>query len=378
MDTSLMPISISDDPSLANPASTRLTASELSDWIRARAEQLDVDRDLAPEVLAQLGRAGLFRVGVPTDVGGSGGTILHAIEAVAAVAEDSLTAALVLWGQRAFIECLLQSENVGLRESLLPPLLNGDLAGAVALSNAMKFLSNIEGLLVAAASLPSPGNAQRWTLTGNLPWVTNLRSEGFVAAVAADNEDGKPPSIFAVPHEVPGVIRSDDLDLVGLRASNTAALCLKDVILDKRFQLASSAPDFLARVRPNFLGLQCGLSIGLARRSLKALDNAGPTIQATLGEDCRALQCELHGSVLDLLDGISTGEFATRPTQLFRLRLLLATQVEEAIMLEMHATGARGYIRGQADVARRRREAALIPIITPSVVQLRSLLDRYR
>jgi hypothetical protein len=172
------------------------------------------------------------------------------------------------------------------------------------------------------------------------------------------------------------VIRSDDLDLVGLRASNTAALSLKEAILDKRFQIASSAPDFLARVRPNFLGLQCGLSIGLARRSLRALDNAGPTLQATLGEDCRTLQCELHGSALDLLDGIWTGEFVARPIQLFRLRLLLATLVEEAMVLEVHATGGRGYIRGQADVARRRREASLIPIITPSVVQLRSLLKR--
>jgi hypothetical protein len=31
------------------------------------------------------------------------------------------------------------------------------------MSNAMKLLSNIEGLQVVAASLPSPGNAQRWT-----------------------------------------------------------------------------------------------------------------------------------------------------------------------------------------------------------------------
>jgi len=375
MATDVLPSSSCAGPSLESPASISLRVPELSAWFQARAEQLDLGRDLAPDILPQLGRAGPLRVGVPTDMGGSGGTILHAIEAVAAVAEDSLAAAFVFWGQRAFIECLLQSDNAVLRASLLPSLLSGDLAGAVGLSNAMKFLANMERLQVSAASLPSPGDAQRWTLTGNHPLVSNLRPEGFVAAIAADHGDGRPPSIFVVPDEVPGVIRSDDLDLVGLRASNTAALCLKDAIVDEHFQLASSAPDFLARVRPNFLGLQCGLSIGLARRSLRALDSMGPTARATIGEDGRKLEAELHLGVLDLLDGISTGEFVTRPTQLFRLRLLLATLVEEAIIFEVHATGGRGYIRGQADVARRRREAAFIPIITPSVVQLRSLLQ---
>jgi hypothetical protein len=75
------------------------------------------------------------------------------------------------------------------------------------------------------------------------------------------------------------------------------------------------------------------------------------------------------------VDGISTGEFVAKPKQLFSLRLLLAALVDEAITLEVHATGGRGYIRGQAEVARRRREAAFIPIVTPSVVQIRNLLE---
>jgi hypothetical protein len=362
-------------PSTEQPAHIRLRLREVSIWLQARAEQLDLDRHFAPQVLPQLGLAGLFRIGVPTDVGGSGGTILHAIEAIATIAEDSLAAALVFWGQRTFIECLIQSENTSLRTSLLPSLLNGELAGAVGLSNAMKFLSNMEALQLSATALRSAGGIQHWTLTGNLPWVTNLRPEGFVAAIATDHTDGRSPSIFAVPKEVQGVIRSDDLDLVALRATNTAALCLKDAVLDERFQMASSAPDFLADVRPNFLALQCGLSIGLARRSLRALDSTGPTARAVVAMNGRSLEAELHGVVLDLLDGISSGEFIKKPRQLFRLRLLLAALVDEAIILEVHATGGRGYVRGHADVARRRREAAFIPIVSPSVIQIRRLLE---
>jgi alkylation response protein AidB-like acyl-CoA dehydrogenase len=376
MDTNVMLANNGDAHSLTDqPAPVRPRVPELSSWIRARAEQLDLDCHLAPDVLPQLGQAGLFRIGVPTDIGGSGGTILHAIEAIATIAEDSLAAAFVFWGQRAFIECLLQSENTALRTSLLPSLLSGELAGAVGLSDAMKFLSNMQALQISAVALRSAGGVQLWKLTGSLPCVTNLRPEGFVTAIATDHTDGRPPSILAVPNQVQGVSRSDDLDLIALRSTNTAGLCVKDAVLHERFQIASNAPDFLAGVRPNFLGLQCGLSIGLARRSLRALDSTGATARAAVGEDGRVLEAELHGLVLDLLDGISTGEFVAKPKHLFSLRLLLARLVDEAITLEVHATGGRGYIRGQADVARRRREAAFIPIVTPSVVQIRNLLE---
>ncbi|NPT55345.1 acyl-CoA dehydrogenase [Paraburkholderia sp. 5N] len=357
-------------------AHVRFRAREVSTWLQARAEQLDLDRHLASQVLPQLGQAGLFRIGVPTDIGGSGGTILHAIDAIATIAEDSMAAALVFWGQRAFVECLLQSENTALRASLLPSLLSGELAGAVGLSNGMKFLSKMEALQLSATAFRPVGGVQYWTLTGSIPWVTNLRPEGFVAAIATDHTDGKQPSIFAVPNEIEGVIRSDDLDLVALRATNTAALYLQKAVLDESFQIASNAPDFLAGVRPNLLGLQCGLSIGLTRRSLRSLDSTGPIARSVLADNCRSLEAELHGIVLDLLDGISSGEFIDKPKQLFSLRLLLASLVQEANILEVHATGGRGYIRGHADLARRRREAAFIPIITPSVVEIRSLFEK--
>jgi hypothetical protein len=87
------------------------------------------------------------------------------------------------------------------------------------------------------------------------------------------------------------------------------------------------------------------------------------------------LESELHGMVLDLFDGIECGGFIEKPRALFSLRLLFAKLVDETVSLEMLAAGSRGYLRGGAEVARRRREAAFIPIVTPGVVQIRRLLD---
>ncbi|TDV19714.1 alkylation response protein AidB-like acyl-CoA dehydrogenase [Paraburkholderia caballeronis] len=341
-------------------------------WLQENAERLDQQSDLAPAVVPKLADAGLLRVGVPLEYGGSGGTILHAIETVAAVAEHSLTAAFVLWGQRAFIECLLATDNDALRDAQLPAALTGERAGAVGLSNAMKFLAQMDGALQVVAR--PAGDACR--LTGRLAFVTNLRREGYVVALAAASEAGGPPAIYAVSDAMPGVARSEDLDLIALRASNTAGLTLDDVRVDRGWRIAADGPGFLARLRPRFLGLQCGLSIGLARRSLRTLDSTGAATRAMLAGEGLTLETELHGLVLDLFDGIEAGEFVERPKELFCLRLLLATLVDEAVSLEVLGAGSRGYLRGGAEVARRRREAAFIPIVTPSVVQLRRAMSR--
>ncbi|WP_431019884.1 acyl-CoA dehydrogenase family protein [Burkholderia cepacia] len=354
-----------------------MTAPPSSDafdaWLEANADALDVDPSRAADILPQLVRARTVAVGVPEVMGGTGGTIADAIDTVAAVAQRSLTAAFVLWGHRTFIEYVLQSDNDALRARWLTPLLDGEVAGATGLSNAMKYLSDIEPLQMLAAR---SGNA--FVLNGSLPWITNLRREGFIAAAAFDHDDGAPPSVFAIPHDARGVERSDDLDLIGLRASNTAALRVSDTVLDESYRLAADAPAWLARVRPAFLGLQCGMSIGLARRALLATLDASAPSRASLGAEIRELETTLADQAAQLKRGVLDGTFFRSPATMFELRIALVETVSQAVSLEVQATGGRGYLRGQSGSARRVREASFIPIVTPSLVQLKSQLARHR
>ncbi|WP_175861133.1 acyl-CoA dehydrogenase family protein [Burkholderia cepacia] len=354
-----------------------MTAPASSDafdaWLEANADALDVDPSRAADILPQLVRSRTVAVGVPEVMGGTGGTIADAIDTVAAVAQRSLTAAFVLWGHRTFIEYVLQSDNDALRARWLTPLLDGEVAGATGLSNAMKYLSDIEPLQMHAAR---SGNA--FVLNGSLPWITNLRREGFIAAAAFDHDDGTPPSVFAIPHDARGVERSDDLDLIGLRASNTAALRVSDTVLDESYRLAADAPAWLARVRPAFLGLQCGMSIGLARRALLATLDASELSRASIGAEIRELEATLADQAAQLKRGVLDGTFLHAPAAMFELRIALVETVSQAVSLEVQATGGRGYLRGQSGSARRVREASFIPIVTPSLVQLKSQLARHR
>lgn len=354
------------------PRGPSAPGSTLGGWLDEHAEALDQGICDSEALLPRLAAGGCFGRGVPEALGGSGGTLGDAVEGIAWLAEHSLTAAFVCWGQRAFIEYLLQSPNSGLRARLLPRLLEGELAGATGLSNAMKFLSGLEQLQIEARR-----TAHGWRLDGCMPWVTNLRKSGFVVAGAVARADEARPFVTALASQSSGLRRSPDLHLMGLQGSNTAALNLTAVELSEDWLLHEEARLYLPRVRPAFLGLQCGLAIGLARRSLAEA-------QRLEGEGRRALHAELENlaealqvSVRLLHEGLANERFIDRPADLFRLRIALAEQAATAVQLELQASGGGAYLRERGDAfARRWREAAFVPIVTPSLTQLRGELAR--
>ena len=346
--------------------------SNLSHWLDAEADALDRGLREADDVLPQLASAGVLGLGVDEQYGGAGGDTGAAVEAIAAVAGHSLTAAFVLWGQRTFIEYLLHTDNTGLRERLLGDLLSGRVAGATGLSNAMKYLSGIEELGVRAA--PS---AAGWQLDGRLPWVTNLRKRGFVVAAAVELP-GAAPFIAAIPDDLAGLTRSADLQLLGLQSSNTAALQLDAVHLQRDWLLADDAQRYLRRVRPAFLGLQCGMTIGLTRRALAETAGYLRNERLVLSGEWAALDERLQACTRHLHQGLRDGRFVDQPASLFELRIALADIAGQAVQLELQASGGKAYLQQYgAGFARRWRESAFVPIVTPSLVQLRGELQRH-
>ena len=346
--------------------------AQLSEWLDAQAQALDQGQCDPQQVLARLAGAEVLRVGIDPAQGGSGGDLTDALEVMASVASHSLAAAFVCWGQRAFIEYLLHSPNAGLRQRLLPSLLSGELAGATGLSNAMKFLSGIEALQVRARE-----QEQGWSLNGRLHWVTNLRKSGFVVAAAIEREEGGAPFILAIPDALPGLQRSDDLQLMALQSSNTAALELNQVAVARDWLLHEDARVFLPAVRPAFLGLQCALAIGLARRALSEVEKRVEGARSILHEPLLEQRQHLEQTVGELKSGLLDGRFLSQPGALFRVRIALAEATANAVQLELQASGGKAYLSEfGSGFARRWRESAFVPIVTPSLVQLRAELQR--
>jgi alkylation response protein AidB-like acyl-CoA dehydrogenase len=242
--------------------------ADLKAWLQQHAGALDDGSLDAAEVLPRLAAADVLRHGVPAAQGGLPDTdIGDAIETIAQLAELSVAGAFVAWSQRVFIEYLLRSPNAGLADAWLGPLLKGEQAGATALSNAMKFLSGIESLQIAAREADDA-----WALDGQMPWVTNLRPQGFLVAAAVAAPDGT-PAVVALPHDIAGLERSADLPLLALQSTNTAALELRDVRIGPEWLIHSDARLYLPQARPAFAAGRAGP--GLARHPGPAAASAG-------------------------------------------------------------------------------------------------------
>lgn len=347
--------------------------AELSERLGASAEAFDTDGGTAGDILPILAGTGIFEAGLSREFGGDGGDLADAVEAIAWVSQRSLAAGFVTWGHRTFIEYLFQSSNAGLRETRLPALLTGTLAGATGLSNAMKFLSGLEGLQIEAKPA---GDGFR--IDGKLPWVTNLKPDAFIVGAAVTVADGR-VLVLAIPSDAAGVRRSADLDLMAMRASNTAAIDLVDVTLGADHVLTDDARTWLPRVRPAFLAMQCGMSIGLARRAIDEARGHCKAGRHVLRDPIEALAAQLDRATADLYAGLRSGIFVSHAAPLFALRIELAELAQQAASFELQGAGGRAYLCAPgAGFQRRWREAAFLPVITPSLVQLKAALADHR
>ena len=342
-------------------------------WLNTHAEALDSDQAQADQLLPMLASGGLFRVAVPVAQGGTGGPGSDAVAVAATLAEHSLAAAFVFWAQRVVVECVLRSPNRELAQDLLPPLLDGTLAGAPGLSNAMRSLGGLGKM--QSQFMPAVEGA---VVQGGIPWATNLRRDGFVAVIAAEHAADASQAVFAVPHCAAGVSRGNDQDLLGLRATNTAALKFDDVLLAPRWEIHPHAKTFLPEIRPMMLAIQCGLGLGLATASLRAA-RSRTIAHSILVAELDELECAIGDYWCTLSTTLDAGHFETAPAELFDLRIKMVALATSAVHLELQALGARAYDRGaNQDFARRMREAAFLPILTPSLVQIKTALARVR
>ena len=347
-----------------------LVDPSLTVWLKHRAQALNSGMDEGSLLVPRFALAGLFKKAVPVEHGGAGGRQSSAIAVVAELAEHSMSAAFVLWAQRASIECILQSSNERLRRRLLPELMNGLVAGAPGLSNGMKSLRGMDTWRMRCTR-----SAAGACLNGSVPWATNLQRQGFVALIAASDPQAACPAIFAVPHWAPGLVREPDLDLAALRGTSTGSLTLTDLMLDDAWLLHGDGRVFLPQVRPMFIGLQCGLGLGLARASLRVVRQLLEGRSSILHEELASLEAAVDAYWQALSAGIDSCTVQERPRDLVVLRMRMVEIAANAVQLELQALGGSALLHaGGASFWRRMQEAAFLGVVTPTLVQLKTEL----
>ena len=317
-------------------------SKEFLTWLDTNADHIDQESGpIADQLLEKIAENDVFKIGVPAEFDGLGGGPTQVVDVLDELAQHSLTASFISWGHRTFIEYILASDNAYPRETWLKELYTGERAGGTGLSNAVKFLSDIEELNVTISQ-----EGDDYYLDGRLPWVTNLRSDKFAALFAADFKDGSQPWIITIPSEAEGLSRSEDLEFVSLQGANTASLTFDHVKLDPNWVLSKEGTDYIAKTRPNFLGFQFGLAFGLAKRSLDEVEASLNSNRSVLREEFEATRENLLAIQDQLFAGLNDANyFIEKPRELFQLRIDIVDVVANSLLLELQASGGRGYLK---------------------------------
>ena len=103
----------------------------------------------------------------------------------------------------------------------------------------------------------------------------------------------------------------------------------------------------------------------------------GQGARGILAEPLAQLQAQVEYLSDQLIAGVREGRYVAEPWLLFEVRIALAEAAQQAVQLELQASGGAAYLKPAGDgFARRWREAAFLPIVTPSLVQLKTELAK--
>lgn len=329
--------------------------------VRARAAERARATDEAEttpfETLRELGQRGLL------DLGLGGGDLRGQAAVVFDLAVECTATAFSLWGHRSGLEYL---DAVG--APVASELRTGDVPLCSAMAPAFKAAAGIGEIPVTLTR-----RGDHLVLDGTVPWASNLYPDAVVILPVV-REDGH-SAIVRTRVAAHGVSVRPLENLMALNATASGILRLEGVEIDaEQDVLTEDVPGFLATVRGPFLLLQTSFCLGLSAAALTSarenLGGVGEMFREDL-DDAVAEQQRLRADLVRL----AREPRAAAPRELLQLRLDAALLTGEATRLEAKIVGGRGYALS-SPTARRAREAAFLPVQSPTEGHLRWELRR--
>jgi alkylation response protein AidB-like acyl-CoA dehydrogenase len=346
------------------PASS-LGSALLAD-IRAHAGALDCGDDSSRRSFPALGAAGLLGLGAP---GNTGGRLPEMASVIAEISGVCMSTAFSVWANRMVVEYLLTAGTLfGI--AAVRPLLAGTALGVTGMAAAFKDAAGC-GTLELTAS-PIEGG---YELSGRIRWASNLHPDSLLVTAARTQTGEK--LMVALPLNTPGVSVGDHLDLLALGSTASSSLVLDGVRITAEQVLSENFGAFLTAVRPTFLLLQSAMCLGLARASVaqSQLELTGVNSVFTADVDGVAGEITVAERTLTAMAAAIGNANEPTSTELLWLRLTAAELASASTALELRTAGGKGYASRTA-ASRRYREAAFIPVQSPSEAQLRWELGR--
>lgn len=334
---------------------------------RAADAAAEVDGRAAPslgETLTTFGELGALGVGVErTDA-----DVAVAAELLSAIAGECMSTAFSLWAHRMVTEYVRASELPD-RDALLDDLVAGRVAGSIAMATALQEAAG----LGTVPTVATPDGEGGYRVSGRIAWASNI-APGTLVIFPARVGDGDERVILAARVGAEGFTTRPVEGLLALDATRSAMLSFDDVHVSADAVLSQSLQAAADQRATHYL-LQTALCLGLARRALEEsnvrLD--GPNgVLAGFQKRLDAEYAQLAAELARLTADVSKADrYAVTKLRFAAARLAHAASQQEAAL-----TGGRGYVTATA-TNRRLREAAFLPVQSPSEVQLLCELEQF-
>lgn len=243
------------------------------DWLSKgtlvqQAADFDQTSKFPEELVQELSKRGIFRIGIAKTYWGDGDEMQVFLEMIQKVSESFLALASILFTQSSFaIWPLLRFGTKEQREEYLVDFFNGERWGSFALNEATgSFLDDLHTIATE--------KEDHWVLTGDKVSISNAPIADLLFVVARTHclDESEKYGVFLVDAKSPGVTISEPVEKVGLKALTVADIQLKDVQVPKEAILGGSlaAQQQIISIINRIRICISAQSIGIAKGALKA------------------------------------------------------------------------------------------------------------
>ncbi len=246
----------------------RRTVAEFVDKeVTPRVAEMEARREWSQDLFKRMGALGYFGLRYPEKYGGAGADTL-----MFAIFLEEMARGYMSLAAAAMMQCLMGTNFIyrfgteEQRERLLVPAIRGEKIGTIAMTEPGA------GSDLGAITTRAVREGDSYILDGTKSWITSATRADFITVAAKTNPDPKAGfkgiDMFLVEKGTPGLTIGKKLDKVGVVASETSEIALKEVRVPKENLFGGKEGSGGAALREilNEIRVMTGaLGLGLAR-----------------------------------------------------------------------------------------------------------------
>jgi alkylation response protein AidB-like acyl-CoA dehydrogenase len=282
-----------------------------------------------------------------------------------------MTTAFTLWCHLGALTSVRMSNNLFLKNELLPLLETGEVLGGTGLSNALKYYAGLDTIRLKAERVEGG-----YTISGMLPSVSNLGEGHWFVILASLNQNQR--VVCMIPVNSKGLKLKRRSSFVGLNGSATYSCNFYEVFVPNRWVVTEEADKFISKIRPILALYQIPLGIGVADASLQSiLDSSSKNIEANqhVKPKPEELKQQLQLIREKTYEQVQFSDLTKNEKEILLTRLDIVHLTSKAVYADMLYAGGYAYMK-DSEPFRRLRESYFLINLTPTVKQLEKLREK--